>query len=78
MDSCRVCLIWIVWIGRKNRPDFWNLTICYFLGFVPSMSFRRLAAIATIFPKRGLEEFVSQTSVAGKDVVYGGVLRGIG
>ena len=42
------------------------------------MSFRRLAAIATIFPKRGLEEFVSQTSVAGKDVVYGGVLRGIG
>lgn len=63
---------------EEKSTEFLESHSLPFFGFVPSMSFRRLAAIATIFPKRGLEEFVSQTSVAGKDVVYGGVLRGVG
>ena len=75
MDNFHVCFTQCLdW--KEKSTEFLESHNSPFCGFVPSMSFRRLAAVASIIPKRGLEEFVSQTSVAGKDVVYGGISRG--
>lgn len=69
VDSFPVCFTF-VWTLDEIGSIF-GISEFPFYSFILSMSFRRLAAIANIIPKRGLEEFVNQTSTAGKDVVYG-------
>lgn len=39
--------------------------------YFSKMSFRRVLALKNAIPKRGLEEFLDSTKVAGQDTVYG-------